>query len=171
MDLREIIKGKENALERLMEQIPGFQGYMHSEKLRDSDKLHRRFISNKLTIIKNEFSEKAKELINAGHIAEMEVIDQILKKFDLFRDKIEFAQYGYSGIFDAVKIHKEDLNKIYEYDLGLVELTDALSKLIKEWDASNYETFKTTISQIKEMFLNLEDFFVKRIELIKGGKD
>ncbi|MGB9669396.1 MAG: hypothetical protein ACPL0B_03320, partial [Anaerolineales bacterium] len=36
------------------------------------------------------------------------------------------APRGYSGLFDAVKINSDELNRIYQYDASLLSLSDEL---------------------------------------------
>ena len=44
-----------------------------------------------------------------------------------FVDRIKEASYGYAGFFDAVRINKGELEKIYAYDLALLENAQKIS--------------------------------------------
>ncbi|NIP42173.1 MAG: hypothetical protein GWN00_11955, partial [Aliifodinibius sp.] len=57
-------------------------------------------------------------------------------KLRTFIDKIRTASYGYSGFFDAVRVDEEDLARVYEYDLSLLNMEEDVSRAIDNVEAS-----------------------------------
>jgi hypothetical protein len=56
----------------------------------------------------------------------------VLKKLDQVENRIRFASYGYAGFFDAVKIEEPQLDRIYQFDLSLVEKVEEFERLARE---------------------------------------
>jgi hypothetical protein len=53
-----------------------------------------------------------------------------------FIDKVTTAAYGYSGFFDAVKINQDEIFKLYNYDLVLLEKADETSRAVDNAEKS-----------------------------------
>jgi hypothetical protein len=48
-------------------------------------------------------------------------------KIQTFIDRVRHATYGYAGLFDAVRVKEEELDRIYDFDHQLLEYGDRLS--------------------------------------------
>ncbi len=57
-------------------------------------------------------------------------------KLRTFADRIRRATRGYSGLFDAVKINEDDLARLYQYDAGMLALSDEVAKAVDNVEAS-----------------------------------
>lgn len=69
----------------------------------------------------------------------IELIDDMERsaiKLRQFADRIRGAAYGYSALFAAVKVKKEDLAKMYAYDMTLMDMTDSLDAAVDNVFAS-----------------------------------
>jgi len=49
-----------------------------------------------------------------------------LKRLDKVASRIRYAERGYSGFFDAVKVDETVLAKVYQFDMGLIEDVDGV---------------------------------------------
>lgn len=126
-DSYEQARGRRNWLERLGEKIPGYRGYQDRELRRDVDKLQREHLALALARIKAALRETARTYVDAGKIGTLAAFDRLDRKLDGLSQAIRFADYGASGIFDAVKIGEAELERLHEFDLGLVEEVESLS--------------------------------------------
>ena len=135
-NLRDKIKGGENFLEKLMRKIPGFEGYKNREQSRSADQIQRKFMAQQLTEEKGRLGEAAQEMMNSGNISLLADVDRVTKIMDKVIDKIEHATYGYSGLFDSVRIGEMELDTLYEYDLGMVNNISSISEAIDALEAS-----------------------------------
>jgi hypothetical protein len=52
------------------------------------------------------------------------------------RRQSQGASYGYTGLFDAVRINDAELTKLYEYDLALLESVDKLASAVDNVETS-----------------------------------
>jgi hypothetical protein len=121
-----------NWLERLSAKIPGYGGYVDKERRRDTDKLHREHLADRLRSFKSPLNDILRELSNGGRLFEVGPVDHLIKKLDRIENRVRFASYGYSGFFDVVKIDAARLDSIYQSDLALVEKADQVEARLNQ---------------------------------------
>jgi len=120
--------GEKNWLQRLADKIPGFSGYQAKERRRDIDKLHRDALADRLRAVKPAIAAAVRDLTDGGRLLEVAPLDRASKKLDAAENKVRFATYGYSGFFDAVQIKEEHLDRLYQFDLRLVEGVEVIER-------------------------------------------
>ncbi|HMB55124.1 MAG TPA: hypothetical protein VKU40_17530 [Thermoanaerobaculia bacterium] len=114
-------KSQRNWLERLGEKIPGFRGFRDRELRRDVDKMQREHMAAEVGRVKGKLRETARDYTDAGKIAILDRFERLDRRFDGLSQSIRFADYGATGLFDAVKIGEEELARIYEFDVSLLD--------------------------------------------------
>jgi hypothetical protein len=117
----ESARGQRNALERLGEKIPGFRGFQDRELRRDVDKMLRDRVASELTATKGRLRERARAYTDAGRIGALGGFDRIDRILDGLAQAIRFADYGASGLFDAVKVGEAELERLYQFDLSVFD--------------------------------------------------
>jgi hypothetical protein len=117
-----------NWLEKLGDKIPGYGGYASRERRRDIDKLHREHLANRLRSVKQPISSAVRELTSGGRLMEIGPLDRVQKKIDQAENRVRFASYGYAGFFDVVKVQDEQLERLYHFDLALVEKVEEIER-------------------------------------------
>jgi len=135
-NLREKIKGGEGTLEKLMRKIPGFEGYKNREQARTAGQIQRKFMAKSLAEHKGKMLEVGQEMLRSGNISLISEVDRVTKIVDKVVDKIEHATYGYSGLFDAVRIGEMELDTLYEYDLGMINNIASIGEAAGALEAS-----------------------------------
>ena len=129
-DLRDHIRSEEGGLEHLMRKIPGFAGYKDREQRRQADQIQRTFIADALSRERDRLTDVGKVLMAHGGLALLTDIDRVSGLFDKVADRVRHATHGYSGFFDAVRIVEADLDRVYEYDLSMLQELSAVSEAI-----------------------------------------
>jgi len=119
-------KAQRNILERLGDKIPGFRGFQDRELRRDVDKLQREHVSGEIGRVKAVLRDKARAYTDGGQIALLGPFDRLDRRLDGLAQSVRFADYGASGLFDAVKIGEAELERLYAFDLSLLEELAAL---------------------------------------------
>lgn len=122
----EAAKAQRNVLERLGEKIPGFRGFQDRELRRDVDKLQREHIAGEIGRLKTGLRDKARAYTDAGQIALLSPFDRLDRQLDGLSQSVRFADYGATGLFDAVKVGEAELQRLYEFDLSLLDDVAAL---------------------------------------------
>ncbi len=118
---------RRNWLERLGEKIPGFRGFQDRQLRRQVDKLQREHLAQEVSRMKVAVRGKARSYTDAGQIGLLHLFDRLDRKLDGLAQAIRFADYGFSGIFDVVKFREEELEKLYQFDLSLLDDLSHLS--------------------------------------------
>ncbi|MGQ9585365.1 MAG: hypothetical protein ACUVXG_08190 [Anaerolineae bacterium] len=133
MDLKDKLKADRNALDELVAKIPGFRGYKEREIRRDADRLIRQHVSRLLEEQRKRLSEIQAQLVEAGRIDLLDDLERLGTRVQGVINKLKTAAYGYAGLFDAVKVNEEQLDALYRFDQGLLDLVaeirDALDSL------------------------------------------
>lgn len=130
------IKSEMDPFKKILSYIPGFKGYIERQARRDSDKLLRDTIAHRFEEQWGRVSALQRELIKQGEIGAIDDLEAAAIKLRTFADRIRRATRGYSGLFDAVKINEEELNRLYQYDAGMLALADEVGKATDNVEAS-----------------------------------
>jgi len=162
MDFRERIERDENALQKMVSEVPGFEGYFEREKRRAADKMLREFLCDQLDEAVADLEKVSAKWSRAG---ELEYLDDLERVSGLLRragDKLRFADYGYTGFFDAAKIGEEELQRFYEYDLSLrgfiAEIGDEIAKLAE----AGSEELPLRLGDVEEAIEALAEMIAER---------
>ena len=133
MDFRERIERDENALQKMVSEVPGFEGYFEREKRRAADKMLREFLCDQLDEAVEDLEKVSAKVSRAGELEYLDDLERVSGLLMRAGDKLRFADYGYTGFFDAAKIGEEELQRFYEYDLSLrsflADIKDEVGKL------------------------------------------
>jgi hypothetical protein len=119
-------KGRRNVLERLGEKIPGYRGFQDRELRRDVDRLQREHLASELGRLKTALRDRSRGYVDAGKIGALNGFDRVDRQLDGLSQAIRFSDYGATGLFDAVKIGEAELERLYQFDLSLLEDIHAL---------------------------------------------
>lgn len=114
------VKSNESWLEKIKRYIPGYDGYVNKDNARELDTMVRNQLAAKLEENKTRIKNTVSSLSKNGRLFETTDIDKIDKKNENCIGQFKSAARGYSGAFDVVKIKEDKLNRIYEFDEGLL---------------------------------------------------
>ena len=165
-------KGEMRLTERILAELPGFRGYKEKELRRESDRLIRNHINERLTIARRDLKETFQKLSDNKMQEVLTDMDRFIMRFDRVAEKINHASYGYAGFFNVVKVEENKLDKMIEFDNGLL---DSVEKLVAEANAFNKEAAKQNFEKTRDhldnlgsMLEELEETFDGRDEVVKG---
>ena len=135
-DLYEQVTSDQDPFRKLASKIPGFAGYIERENRRAADKLVRETIVNHFEAIWKRIGNLQKDLAASQELEYVDDLEGAATKLRTFIDKVTTAAYGYSGFFDAVKINQDEIFKLYNYDLVLLEKADETSRAVDNAEKS-----------------------------------
>lgn len=162
-DLREQIRAQEGGLERLMRKIPGFAGYKDREQRRQADQIQRGFMADALTKERERMAEAADVLMNSGGLSYLDDVDKVRNVFDKVIERIRHATYGSAGFFDAIRINEAELDRVYEYDLGMhsdiAAIGEGVTRLIAAAESQDgfSAALKALETQVRDLDKKLDD--------------
>jgi hypothetical protein len=118
---------EKNFLEKLASDIPGIGGYRERELRRETDRRIREFLAARLDDGRASLNARRNEATDAGDLASLDAIGRLDRMLQKSVSSLRYADYGFSGLFDQVKIAEAELDQIYAYDASLVADVVALS--------------------------------------------
>jgi hypothetical protein len=127
-DLRGMVSDARGTLERLAGQIPGYHGYKEKEMRREADKLLRMHISERFQEQRTKLSNVQNQLASEGKLEDLGLLERAMLQLQLLIDRLKVAEYGYAGLFDAVRVKEEQLDALYIYDSALTSSVDQLAE-------------------------------------------
>jgi hypothetical protein len=120
MDLLNKIQSGQNALERIASAIPGFAGYRDKERRREADKIAREHMAVRLEESKRDLDTLAANASRVGALDAINDIETARKRTDKVAARLRYADRGYAGFFDAIKVDEAVLDRVYQLDLALL---------------------------------------------------
>jgi len=170
-DLFDRVTGDQNIFQKLLSKIPGFDGYIEKHNRRMSDKLLREKVAAEFELLYGRLSALQLDLIDQGDLLLVDDLESGAIKLRQFIDRVKTASYGYTGFFDSVTLKKEDLARVYEYDMELFNLADVVSAAIDNVEASfGTDGLPAALRNVKKVTRECVDAFEKRSEVMMGGE-
>jgi hypothetical protein len=171
-DVYSDVKSQMRLSERIAAAIPGFHGYKEKEIRRESDRLIRNHLNLKLTAAKSDLKTISQKVADRRYFDVMTDLDRLNAKMDRVAEKVNHASYGYTGLFDAVKVKEEALDRMIQFDSNLIDEITAVSSevtaLKTELGSGETKNLKAHIQTVTDKLEALEATFDSRDEVIKG---
>jgi hypothetical protein len=130
------ITAGDDLLGKIRKTLSGFIGYLDRENRREADKLLRATIANRYEQQWSRISTIQRQMIESGNLEQVDQLEAAAIKLRTFIDRVKSASYGYAGFFDAVRINETELQKLYSYDLQLLEDVNSISSAVDNVEAS-----------------------------------
>jgi hypothetical protein len=166
MDIKEKAREQLNWLEKLLHKIPGFKGYYERELRRDSDRVQRDYIVKQLRRVKTGMNRVVQAAARQKDFDLMREDDLFIRALDRGIGAIRYADQGYSGFFDLLKIREAELDRVYEQDALIVEAAETFGEEFKKLAASPLEP--SLLAVLRERLEQIEGLFEQRTALLKG---
>jgi hypothetical protein len=127
-DLRSTVSDARGALEKLAGKIPGYHGYKEKEMRREADKLLRLHLSERFMEQRGKLANIQNHLASEGKLEDLGLLERVMLQLQLLIDRLKVAEYGFAGLFDAVRVKEEHLDALYMYDNALTVSVDQLAE-------------------------------------------
>lgn len=167
-------KGEMRLTERILAGLPGFRGYKEKELRRESDKIIRNHVYQRLMEARKDLKEVFQKLSDSKMHEVLTDMDRFIMRFDRVAQKINHASYGYAGFFNIVKVEESKLDKMIEFDSSML---DSVEKIVAKADAfkkevakQKFEKTRDHLSNLEDMLETIEETFDQRDEVVKGVK-
>ncbi len=166
-DLTEKIQASQTKLEGLASKIPGYAGYKQREQRREADKLLRLHVARQYEQLIDQVNRLQHELTNQGDLSGMMILERAVIKLQLLVDRLRTASYGYSGVFDAIKVDADALDRLYDFDQGMLSGVVALAGTLDEVSSavSKGESVREPASELVTELERLHHLFGERQEI------
>jgi hypothetical protein len=164
--LGKITEGKD-IIGKIRNFLAEYIGYVDRENRREADKLLRETIEKRYEEQWSRISGLQKQFIEAGKLENVDELEGAAIKLRAFIDRIKSAAYGYAPFFDAVRIHSEELERIYQFDAALLEGVENVARAIDNVEASiDSEGLPAAIRHVTTASQEIVDTYNRREEVI-----
>jgi hypothetical protein len=128
---------EKNFLEKIASHIPGVAGYRERETRRETDRRLREFLAGRLDEGRNGLNVLRNWATDAGELRALDAIGRLDRALQKSVSSLRYADYGFSGLFDQVKIREAELDQVYAYDTALTADVVSLSDKLKAGTGPN----------------------------------
>lgn len=171
-DLFDQVTSDQDIFKKLLSKVPGFKGYIERENRRSSDKLLRGMVAERYEEQWRRISGLQRDLISEGGLVYVDDLESAAIKIRQFIDRVKTATYGYAGLFDAVKVREDELQKMYQYDLSLLDGAEEVKRAVDNVEASmGSEGLPASIRHLTGLAQNMVELFNRRAEVIMQGEE
>jgi hypothetical protein len=94
-------------------------------------------------------------------------LDKSIGLFTRVRDKLRYADYGYTGWFDTPQIREEELDRMYEYDLSLREFVATIQQRVEGVLSADEENLPPALSSLEDALRELDEMIDRRGEVVQ----
>jgi hypothetical protein len=169
MSLLDQVKDQMSGFEQLVAKIPGYKGYKEKELRREADKLLRDHIVNRLRTVKTQLDGLQQDLMGVGKFDLLDETGSAATQIQTFIDRVRTAAYGYSGLFDAVKVKEDELDRVYEFDNALIGYADRIESAISNARAGvEGEDARALILMVRDLAREANATFDERQDVLRG---
>jgi len=166
------VKSQTGILEKIELLVPGFHGYKEKEMRRESDKLIRNQIYQKLSDAEGQAKDIYRALVNQGANDTWDDTAHLLARLDRIMERINHPEYGYAGFFDSTKVKEPDLDRMMGYDMQLIQMADNVTTSIRSLkdvlDNDRLQEAKGKVSEAMKVVDALENAYNGRKQIIVG---
>ena len=171
-DLFDQVTSDQDIFKKLLSKVPGFKGYIERENRRSSDKLLRGMVAERYEEQWRRISGLQRDLISEGGLVYVDDLESAAIKIRQFIDRVKTATYCYAGLFDAVKVREDELQKMYQYDLSLLDGAEEVKRAVDNVEASmGSEGLPASIRHLTGLAQNMVELFNRRAEVIMQGEE
>jgi hypothetical protein len=170
VDLREKVEDDRGLVKKIELAIPGFRGYRKREDLRIADSLLRNHIADKIKMVGASTEQCRDALTKKMMLKDMESIGSLINKINKIENRVRHAEQGYSGISADFRIDIPEQNKLYEWDLQLLEYIKDLKYLADSLNSSidSSGDYSNIMIDLDSKINSFNNIFDQRIEMIAG---
>jgi len=168
MGIDDRIEESKNWFERAAEKVPGYSGYKEKELTREADKTQRVYIAERLEPCLAQLDDLKLDLLKAGKLDAVGEVDVAMRKLRKVRDRVQFADYGYAGMFDATKAGGQTIQQLYDFDKSLETEAGGIRDFSGTL-AADSPSLRADIKLLDDRIEALDEHFTERDHLITGA--
>ena len=152
--------------------LPGYKGYRQRGEARESDKMLRDHLSKELAGESEKLESAKRELSHSGNLAALNPADQATKIMMKVRDRLKFANYGFSDGMFGSKAETQMLQKVEEFDKGLIDDRESVRAQVQEIDNVIMEggAVDQEFRKLSRMLREFDEKLNRREAIIRGAE-
>ncbi len=172
MDMRDRIVGDkpDSFLHKIAGIIPGYHGYVDRERRRDADKFLRMQLARQFSSQRDRLNRIQQTLLRQNRMGEISEVNRLGGVLQRFIDRLSTATYGYTGLFDPVKVEAHDLDQLYAFDMALASGVDQVSSTIDTIEGADMREASTSVARLATIVDELNERLNQRTDFLTSGR-
>ncbi|MGA1792610.1 MAG: hypothetical protein ACMUHM_01530 [Thermoplasmatota archaeon] len=166
-DIRKLVVEDRGWIKKFQNFLPGYKKYRTCEDLRAADSMLRKELAVKLSDVENRVKRSREEIAKDMDFDLINRIGELVNISHRITEKVRHAEQGYAPwISGDVRIEEDELNKLYEYDLSLVDHITMLldeARILEEASIYKAPDRMQRLVSMRNSLENFEDVFSQRI--------
>ena len=166
------VREERSLLEKIMGYIPGYRGYKEKELRRESDRLVRMEVVNRLKTAKTAFRRTFANpsLVQKLSGEDTYRFDALNSRLDRVTQRIDRAVAGYAGMFDAIKVKEDKLDTVIQHDLSLIEKAESMKADVEKTVSIDpgTEEWRTAMDALISRVEELDRLVDERSTILRG---
>jgi hypothetical protein len=158
---------RRGCLEEIALQIPGYAGYMQKEARRDADRAARTHLAATIKKAREAVEAVKKQAAAGGDLSSLAALESSTNGLARLISKVQNADSGYSGFFDAGQIDESVLDRVTELDHSLISEAGAVEAAALAVSGSS--DVPAALSGVTEAVGRFEAAFDRRRSMLKGA--
>ena len=171
-DIRQRVEEDRGILKKIQNFVPGFRGYRRREDLRDADRMLRAQLAQKLGLQRRGLEEVRSMLVQNHGSKELDALGGVIFQIKKIEGLVSHAETGYSGFVADIEVKEDELDRLYEYDAGMIDhviaMTTSIESLKNSVMAADDATIHKELMNIKARITDFEDQFKRRLKVVTG---
>ncbi len=171
-DLLNTIAEDRDPIRKLAGMIPGLKSFVEREDRRAADKMVRTVIAERYEEQWQRISALQRDLISNGEIALLDDMESAAIKLRQFIDRVRTASYGYGSLFESTKVNEEELAKVAQFDINLLNQIESIRHSIDLVETSTgTDGLQAAIRSLITNAQSIIDIYNRRDEVLRGGTE
>lgn len=158
---------RRGCLEEIALQIPGYAGYMQKEARRDADRAARTHLAGTLKKAREAVEAVKKKAAAGGDLSSLAALESSTNGLARIISKVQNADSGYSGFFDAAQVDESVLDRVTELDRSLISEAGAVDTAAQAVSGSS--DVPGALGAVTEAIGRFESAFDSRRSILKGA--
>ncbi|MBF6614180.1 MAG: hypothetical protein IVW55_13725 [Chloroflexi bacterium] len=158
--------------------VPGYGGYVDRERRRDADRLLRTQLAHQYSAQRDRLNRVQSSLMRSHHMENIAEVDRLVGALQRFIDRLATTTYGYTGLFDPVKVEAQELDQLYAFDMALTNGVDQLSSAIGALETAasgavvsgQLPEIPAAITRLSTVIDDLNERLNQRADLLTSGR-
>ena len=166
LGLSERFTSERSLLERIMNRIPGFKGYISYTERCDADRIVRNFLGERILRIKNAIRMMMDEESRSGNLSALPILEKADIRVEKLYREITSAEPPVISTFshNRPRISEEEFAKAIVLDDAVISIIDEMVDLTENAGSDRDRIFP----EIQKRIMSVESVLTERKRILRG---
>ena len=115
-----------------MQWVPGYAGYADRQHRRARERAYRQYLADQVSALQSPLDRVVRRLAEQGKVIELLPLERTRQRLADIEQRIRTTDYEASAFFEVTDLDEAALDRLYQYDLVLIEQARDLHRQIEQ---------------------------------------